>query len=209
VSRALWSGIVFVGLALAGGMAAAEPGEWRSLFDGDSLDGWQVTPFGGEGDVYWDDKQLVLDFGSSMTGITYLGKDLPTANYELQLEARRLEGTDFFCGLTFPVGEAHLSLIVGGWGGSLVGLSSLDGEDASSNETRRTMPFRRDTWYRIRVQVADQRVRVWIDDQSVIDQSIVDRKLSLRPEVELCKPLGLCAWETRAALRHLQIRSLE
>ena len=78
----------------------------------------------------------MLDFGSSMTGVTYQGKDLPRTDYEIRLEAQRIDGTDFFCGLTFPVHDAHLSLIVGGWGGSLVGLSSLDGKDASRNETR-------------------------------------------------------------------------
>ena len=186
----------------------ADEAEWRSLFDGKSLDDWKTTAFGGQGDVYTEDGQLMLDFGSSLTGVTYQGQELPRNNYELRLQAQRIEGTDFFCGLTFPVHDAHLSLIVGGWGGSLVGLSSLDGKDASDNETQRSMAFRRATWYGIRVQVTDDHVRVWIDDKLVIDQSIEGRKLSLRPEVELCKPLGICTWETRAAIRNIQVRSI-
>jgi hypothetical protein len=186
---------------------AASPGrEWRPLFDGQSLEGWKSTAFGGEGDVYVEGNELRLDFGSSMTGITYIGDALPQGNYELRLEARRLDGTDFFCGLTFPVHDQHLTLIVGGWGGSLVGLSNLDGQDASQNETRRIMPFRKEAWYGIRLQVDDTHVRVWIDDQKLIDRSIVGRELSLRPEVELCKPLGICTWETRAAVRRIEVR---
>jgi hypothetical protein len=181
---------------------------WRALFDGKSLHGWKSTAFGGEGDVYVEDGQLWLDFGATLTGITYTGQDLPHGDYELRLEAKRVDGSDFFCGLTFPVRDAHLSLIVGGWGGALVGLSSLDGQDASENETRRSMAFRKQTWYRIRAQVTADRVRVWIDDQPVIDQSISSRQLSLRPEVDLSKPLGIASWQTRAAIRKIEWRPL-
>ena len=37
-------------------------------------------------------------------------------DYELRLEAKRVEGGDFFCGLTFPVGKEYCTLILGGWG---------------------------------------------------------------------------------------------
>lgn len=60
---------------------------------------------------------------------------MPVMNYELSLEAMRVDGSDFFCGLTFPVGSNFCSFIVGGWGGGVVGLSSLNSEDASQNET--------------------------------------------------------------------------
>ena len=56
-------------------------------------------------------------------------KDFPKTDNELSLEAMRADGTDFSCGLTFPVGSSPCTLIVGGGGGSVVGLSSLDGPD--------------------------------------------------------------------------------
>ena len=188
-------------------------GAWNSLFDGKSLKGWVRTNFGGEGDVYVEDGCLMLDFGSSMTGVTLdtkqpAAKNLPVSNYELRLEAKRLEGNDFFCGLTFPVGDAHCSLIVGGWGGALVGLSSVDGNDAARNETQLSMPIKRDQWYAIRLSVQDDRITVWIDKKKVIDLPTNGRILSIRPEVELCRPLGFCTWETRAALRNIQLRQL-
>ncbi len=95
------------------------------LFDGKSLDGWKKTNFGGEGDVEVIDGQIILSMGYPMTGVTLAGGNLPTRNYEISLEAKRIEGTDFFCGLTFPVNDSHCSLIAGGWGGTLVGLSCI------------------------------------------------------------------------------------
>jgi hypothetical protein len=152
--------------------------------------------------------EIRLDRGDPMTGITWAGGPLPRMDYELRLEAKRREGQDFFCGLTFPVGDAALSLVVGGWGGTLVGLSSLDDRDASENETRRTMSFETGRWYRIRVQVGPARVRAFVDDALVIDAATAGRKLSLRPEVEASRPLGVATWNTAASLRDIQIRPL-
>ncbi len=186
---------------------AAEPVEWKPLFDGQSLTGWKITNFGGEGEVRVEDQRIELDFGSSLTGITYQ-KDFPRTNYEIRLEAMRVDGSDFFCGLTFPVGEVYCSLIVGGWGGAVVGLSSIDGRDASENETTQFMRFEAEKWYPIRVRVTPERIQAWIDDKPLVDQDIVNRKISTRSEVNLSAPLGICAWETRAALRKLEFREL-
>ena len=50
-----------------------------------------------------------------LSGITTTLKDLPTTNYEVEFEAQRVMGTDFFVGYTFPVGDSACSLILGGW----------------------------------------------------------------------------------------------
>ena len=93
---------------------------WNKLFDGKSLEGWEVTNFGGEGDVLVEDEAIILGFGSSLTGVTYHG-DLPRTNYEVRLDAMQVEGIDFFCGMTFPVADSYCSFIVGGWAGAVVG----------------------------------------------------------------------------------------
>ena len=105
---------------IARGPGAQGAGEWRSLFDGSSLDGWDETPFGGEGLVRVVNETIVLEFGEPLTGITWRGGPLAPMPYDIRLEAQRLAGNDFFCGLTFPVGASACSLILGGWGGSLV-----------------------------------------------------------------------------------------
>jgi hypothetical protein len=181
---------------------------WKPLFDGTSLSGWKSTNFGGEGEVLVQDGSIVLDFGSSITGITYT-RDFPKTNYEIRLEAMRADGRDFFCGMTFPVADSHCSLIVGGWGGAVVGLSSIDGKDASENETTKFLKFENGKWYRFRVQVSPQKIKAWIDDEVVIDQSIEGRKISTRSEVNLSKPLGFASFETKALLRKLEYRELE
>ena len=48
-----------------------------------------------------------------MTGVTWT-RDFPKSNYEIRLEAMRVEGSDFFCGLTFPYQKAHATLVLGG-----------------------------------------------------------------------------------------------
>jgi hypothetical protein len=180
---------------------------WKPLFDGRSLEGWKLTNFGGEGDVDVEDGKIHMDFGSSLTGITYKGK-FPRTNYEVRLEAMRVDGVDFFCGMTFPVEKSYCSFIVGGWGGAVVGLSSIDDEDASENDTTTYRKFETGKWYRIRVRVTPERIQTWIDDKQVVDQNIVGRKISTRTEVTLSQPFGICAWETRSALRKLQVRKL-
>lgn len=181
--------------------------KWKPLFDGKTLEGWKITNFGGEGDVDVEDGVITMDFGSSLSGITYKG-EFPKTNYEVRLEAMKVDGVDFFCGLTFPVAESHASFIIGGWGGAVVGISSIDGKDASENDTTKFMNFERERWYKIRLRVTPQKLEAWIDDDQVVDQSIVGKKISTRREVDLSKPFGICAWETRSALRKLQIREL-
>jgi hypothetical protein len=99
---------------------------WQPMFDGQDLQGWRETPFAGHGEVHCQSGLIILSMGDPFTGINWTN-DFPKVNYELALDAMRLSGSDFFCGLTVPVGTNSCSLIVGGWGGSLVGISSLDG----------------------------------------------------------------------------------
>lgn len=183
--------------------------KWRSLFDGKTMQNWKKTNFGGEGDIQITQKQILMEFGYSMSGITYTGKALPKTNYELRVDAIKLDGNDFFCGVTFPVADAYCSFIVGGWGGAVVGLSSLDGLDASENETTRYMTFEHDKWYRVRVRVEPHQIRCWINRKLVVYQGIEGREITTRNEVSLSQPLGFATWETRAALKNIQVRELK
>jgi hypothetical protein len=188
--------------------AAGEKKSDKVLFDGKSLTGWKVANFGGEGEVKVRDGAIVLDRGEPMTGITYTQGDLPRMDYELSLEGKKLAGNDFFCTTTFPVGDAFCSLVVGGWGGTVVGLSSLDNLDASENETGTFKGFKQDQWYRVRIQVTKERIQAWIDNDKLIDVETKGRKISIRAECELCKPLGIATYRTTGAVRDIRIRSL-
>ena len=179
---------------------------WKSMFDGKTLTGWKVTDFAGHGDVKIEDGKLLLEMGY-MTGITWTSS-LPRINYELSLEAMRVEGTDFFCGLTFPVGKDPCSFIAGGWGGGVVGLSSLDGEDASSNETTQYVNFQKGKWFHIRLRVLPNRIQAWIDEDKTVDVETTGKRISIRSEMEECLPLGIATWSTTGAVRKIQIREI-
>jgi hypothetical protein len=184
---------------------AVQESAWESLFDGKSLGKWKKTEFGGEGDVTIEDGEIVMATGNDMTGITWTG-DVPKENFEIELKARRLSGNDFFCGLTFPVGTAHCSFIAGGWAGAVSGLSTLDGEDASENDTTKIRNFENMRWYTVRVRVTTDRIQAWIDDEVFADVKTAGRRIGIRPEVDVSRPLGVACWRTRAGLRDLRIR---
>jgi 3-keto-disaccharide hydrolase len=195
-------------VSLAQDRQPVEEKGWKKLFDGQSLGQWHATKFGGEGDVQVEEGQIILEMGSDLTGITWSG-EFPTVDYEVSLEARRLAGNDFFCGMTFPVGKSPCSLVVGGWGGTVVGLSSIDGRDASENETGQLMNFDLGRWYLVRLRVTDPRIEVWIDQKKVIGLATAHRRVSIRPEVELSRPFGIASWRTRAALREINVKPIE
>lgn len=196
----------------AGPLLAAEPAkkdkpQWKPLFNGEDLDGWKSTAFGGEGEVEVKDGAIILNPGTDMTGVTYTGK-LPKTNYELVVEAQRLEGLDFFAATTFPVGDSHASFIPGGWAGGVTGISSINGLDASENETTKYRPYKDKTWYAFRIRVTDDRLLVWVDDKLEVDVERKDKKFSTRGEVDLSKPLGIATWNTKGAIRTVKVREL-
>lgn len=177
------------------------------IFNGRNLDGWEITNFGPQGPVYVSGNELVLGAGDGCTGVTYKNQ-FPVNSYEITLEAQRVSGTDFFCGITFPVKDEPCTLIIGGWGGTTVGLSSINGMDASENETTRNMKFENERWYDIKLRVKNDSIRAWIDDSVVVSFFRGNKKLSIRPEVELSRPFGIASWKTTASLRNIRVHRI-
>ena len=178
------------------------------LFDGKSLEGWEITNFGPQGPVYVSGGNIILGMGDGCTGITWK-KHFPEINYKVTLEAKKVDGNDFFCGMTFPVGKNPCTLIIGGWGGATVGLSSINGMDASENETTILRQFEKERWYKIRIRVTGETIQAWIDDEIVVDFAIGSNSLSIRPEVELSKPFGIASWKTTAAIKNIRIKKVQ
>ena len=196
-------------LALGAWSGAAEPApEWQSLFDGRQLGQWKPTPFGGEGEVTITDGGLLrIARGADLSGITWEG-EFPRQDFEIALEARRVDGSDFFCGLTFPVGEDHCSLILGGWGGGVIGLSCIDGDDAANNATMQIVSFDDQRWYAVRVRVTPERISCFLDDEQIVDLPLEGQRISVRDEVIPSQPLGIATYATTAELRHIRWRLL-
>lgn len=190
---------------LCAAAAAAEP-DWKPLFDGKSLQGWTETPFTGRGKVRIENGTVLLEHGSPMTGITWTGK-FPQVDYEFRFEAARVQGNDFFASVTFPVGESFCTWVLGGWGGDIVGLSSIDEWDASENETRSYFNFENGRWYKLRLRLSGDRISAWIDDQQVVNVPIAGRWISLRHgEIKLSAPFGFASYLTTGAVRNIEYR---
>lgn len=194
----------------AAGPQRRDPYTWQELFDGKTLKGWK-TPntgfFSGAGKVYVKDGMIVMEMGETMNGVTWTG-DVPRDNYELQYEGTRLQGSDFFATATFPVGKDQCSLVTGGWGGTVVGLSSIDYYDAGDNLTTRFHEFKEKEWYKFRVRVTPAKIEAWIGDQQLVNQERKDHKIGIRMECELSCPLGFATYCTTGAVRNIRIRTL-
>jgi len=186
--------------------------EWV-LFDGKSLDAWETVDIGGSGQVELEGDVMIINQGDSLSGVLYKkAAELPLTNYEVSLEAKRLQGVDFFCGLTFPVGDLKRcgTLICGGWGGSVTGISSIDDIDASENATGTYQKYADDQWYKIRLRVTPDNIGVWIDDKQIVDQDIKGRKISLRPgPIETYAPLAISTFNTSAAIRSVKMKAVK
>jgi len=188
------------------GETTADKDGWQSLFDGKSLGKWKPAAFSDNGRIEIKDGTIAIGTGKPMAGITWTNEPPARMDYELELEAMRTDGEDFFCGLTFPFKTNSCTLVVGGWGGTVVGLSSIDYADASQNETTATMTFENKRWYTIRVKVTKDKIEAWIDKKKIVDVEIANRKLSVRWEIEACIPLGIATWNTASAIRNIRFR---
>ncbi len=184
---------------------------WLSLLDARLLTKWKVLDefdFADHGKIQVSEKGISLEQGFPATGVKWTG-DFPTTDYEVSLEARRVYGDDFFCGLTFPVGDKALTLVCGGWGGQVTGLSCIDGESAIDNDTCHFEEYQQQKWYRIRVCVRKDRIDAWLDDKHIVDLPLKARELSLRWEMEPVQPFGVCTWNTSGELKSLRYRKID
>jgi hypothetical protein len=175
-----------------------------ALFDGKTLGAWKPVVFGGEGEVSIVDGAIRLERGNDLTGIVWTGK-LPGPSFRLQMEARRLDGSDFFCAVTVPVAGSHCTFVVGGWGGTVVGFSSLDGLDASENETSHTVMFADHRWYRIAVDVTPTHIQGLVDGAVVTEARLAGREVDVRIEMMPCRPIGIASWRTVSEIRAITL----
>jgi hypothetical protein len=131
---------------------------------------------------------------------------VPAGSYEVELTASRLAGNDFFVGLTFPVGSEHLTLVLGGWGGAVCGLSSIDGEDAARNPTRTVRAFRQGQQYSLHLVVRPPHVTATLDGAPLVRCDLTGHEVGLRAEVLLSRPFGIACYATRTAVHTIRWR---
>ena len=177
--------------------------------------GWKDSGFAGAGETKVEPNfrgqgpVILIEAGQSLSGITFTNP-VPKTNFEVTLEALKIQGSDFFIGLTFPVAEAHATLVLGGWGGATTGISSIDGLDASENDTTKFLGYDKDKWFRIRMKVTPGRLETWINDDKIVDQDIKERRISMRfGEIENSVPFGLATYQTTTVIRKVEIKPVQ
>ena len=187
--------------ALSASAALADP---LALFNGKDLSGWKIAPFDGGGAVNVISNGIVeCRSGDPFSGIAYTNAPL-TMNYELSLEAQRAEGSDFFIALTIPVEKSFCTVIIGGWGGGLCGISSFDHCDASENQWTECLRLENNRWYTLRVRVTPGVLQVFLNKDLYTARVEYEEssRLSLRfGDIDKTKPLGLATYCTRAYWR--------
>lgn len=198
-----------------GATKSATTGTTMNLFDGKTLAGWKDSGFAGAGETKVEPNfrgqgpVILIEAGQSLSGITFTNP-VPKTNFEVTLEALKVQGNDFFVGLTFPVGEAHATLVLGGWGGATTGISSIDGLDASENDTTKFLGYDKDKWFRIRMKVTPAKLETWINDDKVVDQELKDRRISMRfGEIENSVPFGIATYQTTTVVRKVEIKPVQ
>ena len=174
---------------------------------------WSQPEFAGAGEITLENEILVLGSGKPLTIAAWDPSPEHLAafsgDFEIRFDACRIEGGDFFASLTFPIRDSHLTLILGGWGGTLVGLSSLDHLDASENETRASIPLENGTWYPVRIRYTDPWIEVRIEDRIVVSENLRGRRLGLKPgDISLSRPFGFASWWSRGSVRNLVVERL-
>lgn len=184
------------------------------LFAAPHLERWSEADMAHSGGFTRDTDRFVLKAGHPMTGVVYRhwqADGLPVIDYAISYEARRVSGADFFGTVTFPVGSVDrcVSFVLGGWGGSQVGISSIDGYDASENLTGSRQTLENGHWYHIRIEVREKSLQVWLDGRPIINTNIAGRQLSMRAgEIDRCMPFGFASFRTEAQLRNLRVEKL-
>lgn len=188
------------------------PTSWN-LLEGKAAAQWQQAGIPDEGEIQVEKDELILKAGLPMTGAKWAGwsPDMPGTNYAITYEALRVEGEDIFGMVTFPVGshQSHATFVLGGWGGTVTGISSIDFKDANENQTRAEQRFETNRWYKVRVEVRPDDLRAWIDDRLVVNATIKGKQVGLRPGfIDHCLPFGFATYGTTGKVRQIRIETL-
>ncbi len=189
------------------------PAVW-DLLDHENAALWSQSGIPEEGRIAVSNGELTLSSGQPMTGCKFSGWSalgLPGTSYSISYEAMRVEGDDIFAMCTFPVSShnAHATFVLGGWGGTVTGISSIDFSDANENSTRGEMRYENGLWYRVRIEVRPEDIRAWINDRPMVNVNIRGRKVGLRPGfIDHCLPFGFATWNTGGKVRQVVVRVL-
>lgn len=175
---------------------------------------WKEAEIAESGGITKHEDGYTLKEGGPITGIVFpqwSAEKLPLNNYRIEYDVMRIHGADFFGTVTFPVHKIDqwVSFVFGGWGGFQVGISSVDGQDASVNTTGSSQPLENGKWYHIRIEVRDDLLEVWMNDRPLVRLVTTGRLLHLRTgDMDKCTPFGFASYGTEAQIKNCVISTL-
>jgi hypothetical protein len=195
------------------GAGPSLPRKW-DLLGSALLSQWQQSGIPDEGSMQVTANALTLPAGLPMTGCKFAAWQalgMPGTDYAIEYEAMRVDGDDIFGMCTFPVSShsGHATFVIGGWGGTLTGISSIDFKDASENSTRAEQKFANGVWHHVRIEVRPEDIRAWVNGRPVVNVSIKGRQVGLRPGyIDHCLPFGFATWNTEGRIRGVKVHRL-
>jgi hypothetical protein len=191
------------------------PVEKRRFYPLAQPEAWElIADIPHTGQIQVKEGQIRIESGKPITAVRYTDwerEQMPVVDYRVSWECMRADGTDFFTALTFPVRRMTdcCTLVLGAWGGGLVGISNIDDRDANENGTRSEHYFERGKWYGVRLEVRADSLQVWLNDSRVVNVWIEGHKISMRPgEIESCVPFGLATYWTTGCVRGLLVEEI-
>ena len=202
---------IILSLLVCGALSLhAEP---RALFNGKDLSGWKLADIWGNGKVEALSNGVVsCGIGKPLTGIAYTNS-FPTMSYEVKMEALRKEGGDFFVAMTLPIETNACTVVIGGWGGGLCGISSIDYMDAAENPYSSGVALTNNVWYTLRVRVTPGLLEVFLNDTlytaKVTFESSSTFSLRAGSDIDKTLPFGLATYATCGLWRNLTVTKLD
>jgi Domain of Unknown Function (DUF1080) len=193
--------------------ALALQAEPRALFNGKDLSGWKRAEIWGNGTVEARSNGVVsCGIGKPLSGIAYTNS-FPTMSYEVKMDAMRKEGGDFFVAMTLPIETNACTIVIGGWGGGLCGISSIEYMDASENPYSSGLALTNNVWYTLRVRVTPGLLEVFLND-TLYTAKVTFEKSSLftlrsGSDIDKTLPFGLATYETHALWRNLTVSTIK
>lgn len=158
---------VLCSLVAAAFATAADDGEWISLFNGHSLEGWKA----GEHPETFKVVDGVIVADGRRSHLYYVGPDGNADFTDFEFTAEVLTKPGANSGIFF-----HTAYQESGWPakGYEVQINNTQSDWRRTGslygiEDRRESPVRDNTWFTVRIRVHGKRIMAWINDQEVID----------------------------------------
>jgi hypothetical protein len=168
--RDLWTVFFCLLVTCTAGFAAAEEGEWRDLFDGKSLAGWEQH--GGKA-VYKVEDGAVVGHSVPNTQNSFMCTKQQYGDFELMFEVKVDDALNSGVQIRSAIKEKdrvwgpQVEIAVNGSAGYIYGEAT--GRGWLSQKRPKHDAFKKGEWNQYRVCAQGANIKTWINDQPIAD----------------------------------------